>query len=114
MVGKHLLADLYGIDPARLDAPALLARCLEDAARRCGMTALAAPVVHRFDGGGITGFILLAESHIALHTYPELGYVALDVFSCGKVEPVEALDVFRAALAPRDERVSVAPRGEVR
>ena len=112
MIGKHLLADLYGVAPSRLNDPALLARCLSDAARRCGLTPLAAPVTHCFPGGGVTGFILLAESHVALHTYPEHAYLALDVFSCGPADPYDALGVFRDALAPADVRATVTPRGE--
>ena len=112
VIGKHLLADLYGVAVERLDDPTLLARCLADAARRCGMTPLAAPVMHRFPGGGVTGFILLAESHIALHTYPEHAYLALDVFSCGGSDPNDALEVFCKALEPEDVCARVAPRGE--
>jgi S-adenosylmethionine decarboxylase len=112
MVGSHLLVDLHGVPPERLNDAALLAVCLETAAARCRMTALAPPVMHCFPGGGVTGFILLAESHIALHTYPERGFMALDVFSCGPVDPVEALAVFREALAPVRERVTCAARGE--
>jgi len=112
MIGKHLLADFYGVSPERLDAPAVLSDCLRDGARRCGMTPVAEPVLHHFDGGGLTGFLLLAESHIAFHTFPERGYIAIDIFSCGRSDPRVALDVFREALCPGRERVTVSPRGE--
>ena len=112
MIGKHLLADFYGVAPDRLNDADALARCLADAARRCGMTPLAPPVMHRFPGGGVTGFILLAESHIALHTYPEHAYLALDVFSCGGSDPNDALAVFRQALEPGEVCARLAPRGE--
>ena len=112
MIGRHLLADLYGVAAGRLDDVELLAGCLRAAARRCGLTELAAPVMHRFEGGGVTGVLLLAESHIALHTYPEYGYMALDIFSCGAGDPEGALAEFRAALAPEREEATVVARGE--
>ena len=110
-LGRHLLADFYAVKPQRLDDPPLLARCLARAAKRAGLTPVSSPVVHRFKGGGVTGYILLSESHIAVHTYPEFGYAALDVFSCGKADPAAALDAFRSALSPGKERVTSAERG---
>jgi S-adenosylmethionine decarboxylase len=107
----HLLADLYGIEGERLADVERLAECLRAAARRCRLTELAPPVMHRFEGGGVTGLILLAESHIALHTYPEYGYVAVDIFSCGVEDPGSALAVFREALSPDREEVTTAVRG---
>ena len=112
MIGQHLLVDFYGITPAQLDNADVLAACLETAARRVCLTPLAPPVIHRFAGGGVTGFLLLAESHIALHSYPEHGYLALDIFSCGDGDPRAAVEVFRAALCPECERVTVAVRGK--
>src|SRR5215210_2882697 len=112
MIGRHLLADLYDVAAGRLTDADMLSACLQEAARRCRLTPLGPPVLHRFEGGGITGYLLLCESHIALHTYPEFSYVALDIFSCGVVDPAAALEVFRAALAPGRERVTVARRGE--
>jgi S-adenosylmethionine decarboxylase len=111
MIGRHLLADLYAVEPGRLNDAALLADCLVEAARACRLTALRPPAMHCFEGGGVTGFLLLAESHIALHTYPEHGYIAVDIFSCGASDPHEALAVFRARLAPGDERVTITARG---
>ena len=111
MIGHHLLADFYGVSPERLNDADLLSDCLQAAAHRCGLTPLASPVVHRFDGGGVTGFILLAESHIALHTYPERGFIAVDIFSCGDADPHAALEVFRAALRPQHEQVTAIVRG---
>ena len=112
MIGRHLLADLYGVSPERLDDVELLRACLEGAARVCGLTPVAAPALHRFEGGGVTGFLMLAESHVALHTYPEHGYMALDIFSCGAADPCQALAVCRELLEPGEVRVRVAPRGE--
>jgi S-adenosylmethionine decarboxylase len=111
MIGQHLLADLYEVACNRLVDGGLLADCLDEAARRGGMKPIGAPVLHRFEGGGLTGYLLLSESHIAFHTYPEHRYIALDIFSCGRGDSKAALSVFLAALDPGRERITTTPRG---
>jgi len=87
MKGLHLTADLRGCDPAApcMVDPAVLARRCRDAVVLSGLTGVA-ELMHRFgpaDGqSGITGVVLLAESHLAVHTWPELGAVTLDVYVC--------------------------------
>ena len=95
----------------RLVDAGLLADCLDDAARRGGMKPIGAPVLYRFQGGGLTGYLLLSESHIAFHTYPEHRFLALDIFSCGSADSKAALSVFLAALEPGREHLTTAPRG---
>ena len=112
MIGIHLLADFHDINTERLVDAGLLTDCLLKAAMRGGLTPIGPPVLHRFDGGGLTGYLLLSESHIALHTYPEHGYIALDIFSCGSSDPHAALEVFRDALSPARERLTTVSRGE--
>lgn len=83
MQGLHLTADLRGCDvaaPAFGTPAALRERCLH-AVRGAGLTPVG-ELFHRFDGGGVTGVVLLAESHVALHTWPELAAVTIDVYVC--------------------------------
>ncbi len=87
MQGLHLTADAHGCPaeaPAMRDAAALRALCLA-AVAQAGLTPVA-ELFHRFaqaeGGGGITGVVLLAESHLAVHTWPEMGAVTLDVYVC--------------------------------
>jgi S-adenosylmethionine decarboxylase proenzyme len=83
MRGLHLTADLHGCPadrPVLGDAEALRALCL-DAVRAAGLTPVGA-LFHPFPGGGATGVVLLAESHLAVHTWPELRAVTLDVYVC--------------------------------
>lgn len=108
-IGQHVLADLFGIAPERLADSVSLAELLKDAAKRSGLNALAEPIVVPFKapttGGqaGVTGFIVLAESHIAFHSYPEWGFMAVDVFTCGtNAHPQAALDVFVERLKPEE------------
>ena len=108
MIGQHVLADLYDVASDRLVDAGLLADCLDEAARRGGMKPIGPPVLHRFDGGGLTGYLLLAESHIAFHTYPEHRYLALDIFSCGGAD-FEGL-CFRSSSPPLSLAASTLPR----
>lgn len=101
-LGKHLIADLHGIDAEILRDGIRLRLALEHAARASGLRAVAAPLIREFEGGGagVTGVILLAESHIAFHTYPERRYVALDAFTCGNSDPARAIAAFAAEMRP--------------
>ncbi|MEB3322806.1 MAG: adenosylmethionine decarboxylase [Synechococcaceae cyanobacterium] len=81
-IGKHCILELYDCDGTRLDDEAFLRDAITTAAKRAGATLLHL-VSHRFEPQGVTGLALLAESHISIHTWPESGYAAVDVFTCG-------------------------------
>jgi S-adenosylmethionine decarboxylase len=81
-VGKHCILELYDCDPPKLDDEAFLRDTITTAAKRAGATLLNL-ITHRFQPQGVTGLALLAESHISIHTWPESGYAAVDVFTCG-------------------------------
>ena len=82
MVGKHCILELYDCDPSKLDDEIFLRHTIKTAAQRAGATLLNL-ITHRFEPQGVTGLALLAESHISIHTWPENGYAAVDVFTCG-------------------------------
>ena len=81
-VGKHCILELYGCDPAKLDDEAFLRSLITMAVQRAGATLLDL-ITHHFEPQGVTGLALLAESHLSIHTWPESGYAAVDVFTCG-------------------------------
>jgi S-adenosylmethionine decarboxylase len=81
-VGKHCILELYDCDSTRLNDEAFLRDTITSAANRAGATLLNL-ITHRFEPQGVTGLALLAESHISIHTWPESGYAAVDVFTCG-------------------------------
>jgi S-adenosylmethionine decarboxylase len=117
-VGQHLLADLFGIAPDQLADGEALSELLQEAAARSGLHAITEPVVVHFEatapGGqaGVTGFVILAESHIAFHSYPDMGFLAVDVFTCGpNAQPQAALDVFIERLHPERTDVRSWTRG---
>ncbi len=82
MVGKHCILELYDCDQIRLNDEAFLRTSITSAAKLAGATLLNL-ITHRFEPQGVTGLGLLAESHISIHTWPENGYAAVDVFTCG-------------------------------
>ncbi len=93
MVGKHCILELYDCDPSKLDDETFLRHTITTAAQRAGATLLNL-ITHRFEPQGVTGLALLAESHISIHTWPENGYAAVDVFTCGDhTMPEKACDV---------------------
>ena len=109
--GTHLLADFWGV--TALDAAAL-ERAVRAAVDAAGATLLEL-AFHQFPGhGGVTGYALLAESHLGVHTWPERDYAAIDVFMCGTQRPERALEVLRRALRPARETVRAVRRGEWR
>lgn len=115
MNGLHLTADLHGVNPALAvmgDAQALAALC-RDAVKRSGLSGVA-ELFHRFaprdEQSGVTGVVLLAESHLAVHTWPELGGVTLDVYVCNfgadnSAKAEALLAALLKAFAPRDAEV---------
>jgi S-adenosylmethionine decarboxylase len=100
-IGQQAIADLYGINPSLLrDRDAIMATFWK--ALKQANFSIIRRVSHKFTGGGegVTGIFLLAESHAAFHTYPELGYIAVDVFSCGRSEPARVLAAVVETLRP--------------
>jgi S-adenosylmethionine decarboxylase proenzyme len=81
-LGRHILVEMYDCDPAVLnDLETVRAEMLE-AAIVSGAT-IVGEVFHRFTPQGVSGAIVIAESHLSIHTWPEYGYAALDLFTCG-------------------------------
>lgn len=91
-MGQQVLGELTFCERDKLDDPELLETLLREAASSAGATLLSVHV-HRFQPHGVSGVAILAESHLAVHTWPELGYAAVDSFTCGDhVDPVKALE----------------------
>ncbi len=80
-LGHHSLIELSGCDPEKLKRVAGVRRAMLEAARRANGTIVKA-VFHAFSPWGVSGVVVIAESHLTIHTWPEHGYAAVDVFSC--------------------------------
>ena len=96
--GIHLIVDMW--QATGLDDLSLVDAALAEAAEAAGATVLNIDLHHFTPNNGISGVAVLAESHISIHTWPERGYAALDIFMCGRTDPHAAVRVLRAALKP--------------
>jgi len=106
--GTHLLIEV--VDGTGLDDEDRIEGAFRACVERCGATLLHIHT-HKFSPQGVSGVAVLAESHISVHTWPEIGYGAFDVFMCGDAEPWAAVDVLRAAFDAGDVRVREFLRG---
>ncbi|MBM3566823.1 MAG: adenosylmethionine decarboxylase [Alphaproteobacteria bacterium] len=107
--GTHLIVDLW--DASRLDDPKFVADTLESAARTAGATILHTHMHHFSPNGGVSGVVVLAESHISIHTWPERNYAALDVFMCGECDPYRTIPTLRRAFGTDRVQFSELKRG---
>jgi len=108
--GIHLLAEFWG--GKIIENPKEIEKILITAAKKSGNTPLEV-TIHKFSPQGISGAVLLAESHISIHSWPELNYLAVDIFTCGKkVKPEIAIRVLRQHFQPKKVRIIKIKRGK--
>lgn len=107
--GAHLLIDHFG--GRFLDEPAQLETALRAAAKAAGATILSGAFHHFGGGNGVTGVLLLAESHISIHTWPERDYAAIDIFICGEADAERAANMLATTLSPQRIKVERVLRG---
>lgn len=106
--GTHILLEFWGA--RHLDDLQRAEKALTDAVRDCGANLLKV-MLHKFTPGGLAGVAVLSESHISIHTWPEYGYAALDIFTGSKVNPHAAIPALRKAFAPKRIQMSECKRG---
>lgn len=107
--GTHLIIEV--IEGEGLDDEARIRQAFRDCVAACGATLLHIHT-HKFSPQGVSGVAVLAESHISVHTWPEIGYGAFDVFMCGDAQPWNAVEVLRRAFSAGQVRVKELLRGE--
>ena len=107
--GVHLIVDLHGAKG--LDDIDLIETTLRRCVDAAGATLLHIHL-HHFQPNGVSGVAVLAESHISIHTWPDAGYAALDVFMCGKADPDRCIPVLREAFQADLVEVSELLRGQ--
>ena len=99
-LGKHILAEYYGCDASILNNLELLEQSMLEAVMKSGATIIDS-TFHQFSPQGVSGVIVIAESHMAMHTWPEYCYTAIDFFTCGnRVDPYKAFDFMNEILKP--------------
>ncbi len=107
--GTHLLLDMWGAE--HLDDPDRLRHAMEAAIKAADATLLHIHLHHFSPYGGVSGVAVLAESHISVHTWPEHGFAAFDIFMCGDAEPERAATALREALRPSRIELNEQRRG---
>jgi S-adenosylmethionine decarboxylase len=107
-LGVHYLLDLAGAPFETLDDPVLVETCLVDAVKAMGAKVLGIHI-HRLSPQGVSGVVVISESHLTIHTWPERGEAAVDLFTCGdRTRARSAVDALAKALGA--ERASVEER----
>ena len=107
-IGRHCILDADGCCAETLNDPVRIEAAVRRAVREATLESLAVKV---FEPQGVTALALLAESHLSLHTWPELAYAAIDAFTCGPVDPQDMCECLAEALGASRSRVHVIPRG---
>lgn len=110
-LGKHLVVEYYGCDPNVLDDVEVIREAMVKAAEISGATVVQ-DVFHRFNPYGISGVVVIAESHLAIHTWPEYGFAAVDLFTCGDhVDPWKGFQYLKEVLKAKYYTVVEMKRG---
>jgi len=110
-LGKHLIAELYDCDEEILNDVQQIEYLMKKAAIECGAT-IVTSTFHRFLPHGVSGAIIISESHLAIHTWPEYNYASLDIYTCGdSVDPRKAFNYLKDALNSKRQEYQEFNRG---
>lgn len=110
-LGRHVLAEFYGCPEEILNDIQRIERTMVDAALEAGAE-IREVAFHKFSPQGVSGVVVISESHLAIHTWPELGYAAVDVFTCGdKVDPWVSANYLKESFAARRLSAQEITRG---
>jgi S-adenosylmethionine decarboxylase len=113
-LGRHILAEFFNCDPQIINDVEKVEQYMKRAAIECG-AAIVNSVFHTFNPHGISGVVVIAESHLAIHTWPEYSYAAVDVFTCGNsVDPWIATRTLQEYLRAESIKSIELNRGELK
>ncbi len=111
MLGRHLLIEYYNCNEKILKDHELVEKFMNEAANLSGAT-IVNSVFHHFNPYGVSGAVIIQESHLSIHTWPEYGYAAVDVFTCGdNVDPWKAFEHLEKCFESKKVESSEEPRG---
>ncbi|RME26439.1 MAG: adenosylmethionine decarboxylase [Deltaproteobacteria bacterium] len=110
-LGTHFLLEMAGCDGTLLDDAERVSAAMLEAARKANTTILGSSF-HKFSPQGVSGVVVIAESHLSIHTWPELGYAAVDVFTCGdRAMPERACKFLIELFRPTEHQIKRLDRG---
>lgn len=110
-LGRHILVEFYQCSPDILNDVEKVREMMIDATNRSGAT-LVTENFHHFNPYGVSGVVVIAESHLTIHTWPEYGYAAVDLFTCGDtVDPWIAFDILKSGLGSQESQYNELKRG---
>ncbi|MBD3403731.1 S-adenosylmethionine decarboxylase proenzyme [candidate division GN15 bacterium] len=111
ILGRHLIVEYCDCDRASLDNIAYLEHHMNEAVRRSGAT-IVRSVFHRYNPQGVSGAVIIAESHFSIHSWPEYGYASVDFFTCGdSVDPMKAAEYMKEMLGAEHVDIKELRRG---
>jgi S-adenosylmethionine decarboxylase len=111
VIGKHIIAELYGVEKELISHEDSVRGIIERVVNESGLTKVGS-LYKQFNPHGVTGMVLITESHISVHTWPEYKTVNLDIFTCGSPEKAErAFNLFLEYFRPESYKQRVITRG---
>lgn len=110
-LGRHILAEIYGCDSEILNNKTSIEKIMVDSALNAGAE-VREVIFHKFSPQGVSGVVIISESHLTIHTWPELGYAAVDIFTCGdKINPWDACNYMTELFKAKNMTATEIKRG---
>ena len=115
--GPHLMIDGYGCDPKKAGNEKFVHEVLEEFPQRIGMTKISGPHMIDYNGGdkpedsGVSGFVIIAESHISIHTFPKKGFISIDIFSCKHFDIDKSVEFVKEKFGVQRVEMNLLTRG---
>ncbi|WP_409289722.1 adenosylmethionine decarboxylase [Peribacillus sp. SCS-37] len=109
-MGRHVISELWGCDFEKLNNMEQIEQIFVDAALKSGAE-VREVAFHKFAPQGVSGVVIISESHLTIHSFPEHGYASIDVYTCGEMNPNIAADYIAEALNAQTIEKIELPRG---
>lgn len=109
-LGRHLIIELYECDVQLLADPEVVEQYMTRTAQQIGATVVTSNF-HHFSPLGVSGVVIIQESHLTIHTWPEYGYAAIDIFTCGDIETAKGADLLKVFFGAARMEIKELRRG---
>ncbi|MFC0469512.1 adenosylmethionine decarboxylase [Halalkalibacter kiskunsagensis] len=109
-MGRHVISELWGCNVEKLNNMSFIEQVFVDAALKSGAE-VREVAFHKFAPHGVSGVVIISESHLTIHSFPEHGYASIDVYTCGDLDPNVAANYIAEQLSAKSSEVIEVPRG---